>query len=136
MSTNARIALKLSDKTFVSVYHHWDGYPEWLGVVLTEQYNKLESVIELLSGGDMSSCWSDNEYDSEKQEWVKVDPRPTYYSERGETAPPRIAHSITEFLDHCDQCGGEFGYVYDKGEWFAYETTDRTLVDIPEEIAE
>ena len=87
MSTNARIALKLSDKTFVSVYHHWDGYPEWLGVVLTEQYNKLESVIELLSGGDMSSCWSDNEYDSEKQEWVKVDPRPTYYSERGETAP-------------------------------------------------
>ena len=76
MSTNARIALKLSDKTFVSVYHHWDGYPEWLGVVLTEQYNKLESVIELLSGGDMSSCWSDNQYDEEKQEYVKNDPKP------------------------------------------------------------
>ena len=113
MSTNARIALKLSDKTFVSVYHHWDGYPEWLGVVLTEQYNKLESVIELLSGGDMSSCWSDNEYDFEKKEFVKRDPKPTYYSERGESAPPRIAHSITEFLDHCDQCGGCLLYTSD-----------------------
>lgn len=136
MSTNARIGIKISDDAIVSVYHHWDGYPEWLGVTLNEEYNTRESVEQLIDGGDMSSCYSDNEYDSEKQEWVKRDPAPTYYSERGEDSPPKLATSITEFFDHCDNCGAEFGYIFDNGEWFAYNTQEwsdqnRTLVDIP-----
>ena len=32
MSTNSRIGLRLEDGSILSVYHHWDGYPEWLGV--------------------------------------------------------------------------------------------------------
>ena len=34
MSTNARIGIKLEDGSILSAYHHWDGYPEWLGVFL------------------------------------------------------------------------------------------------------
>ena len=59
MSTNARIAIKKSDDSFVSVYHHWDGYPELLGVTLTEQYNTQDTVEKLIEGGNMSSCYSD-----------------------------------------------------------------------------
>ena len=55
MSTNSRIGIKVAENAIVSVYHHWDGYPEWLGKVLTEQYNNIESVTELIDGGDMSS---------------------------------------------------------------------------------
>ena len=43
MSTRARIGLLLPDDLSVlSVYHHWDGYPEWLGVTLkgTLQYKR------------------------------------------------------------------------------------------------
>ena len=58
MSTNSRIGLRLSDGTILSAYHHWDGYPEWLGVTLREHYNTNEKVAELIDGGDMSCCWS------------------------------------------------------------------------------
>jgi len=39
MSTRARIGILLKDLSVESVYHHWDGYPEWLGVTLQEHYN-------------------------------------------------------------------------------------------------
>ena len=39
MATRARLCYVLSDDSIVSVYHHWDGYPEWLGVTLNEHYN-------------------------------------------------------------------------------------------------
>ena len=79
MSTNARIGIKLEDGSILSAYHHWDGYPEWLGVVLKTRYETKEKVAELIDGGNMSSCWSDNEFDYEKQEFVKRDPQPEYY---------------------------------------------------------
>ena len=79
MSTRARIGILQKDLSVESVYHHWDGYPEWLGVTLQEQYNNHEIVQALIDGGNMSSCYSDNEFDYEKQEFVKVDPAPSYY---------------------------------------------------------
>ena len=44
MSTRARIGLLQDDLSVLSVYHHWDGYPEWLGVTLKEQYNTKEKI--------------------------------------------------------------------------------------------
>ena len=79
MATRARIGLKLEDGSIISAYHHWDGYPEWLGVTLKEHYNTKEDIAKLIEGGNMSSCYSDNQYDEEKQEFVKNDPKPEYY---------------------------------------------------------
>ena len=72
MSTNARIGIKLEDGSILSAYHHWDGYPEWLGVTLKTQYNKKEKVAELIDGGNMSSCYSDNVYDYESKSLSNV----------------------------------------------------------------
>ena len=55
MSTNARIGIKLEDGSILSAYHHWDGYPEWLGVVLKTRFETKEKVAELIDGGNMSS---------------------------------------------------------------------------------
>ena len=118
MATRSRIGYVLSDDSIVSVYHHWDGYPEWLGVTLREHYNTDEKVRELIDGGDMSSCYSDNEYDNEKQDWVKRDPAPSYYSERGEDAPPRHSQTLTELAEI--DCGEEFVYLWFMGEWNCY----------------
>ena len=118
MSTNARIGYVLSDDSIVSVYHHWDGYPEWLGVTLKQQYNTDEKVRELIDGGDMSSCYSDNEYDNEKQDWDKRDPAQSYYSERGEDCPPRHSQTLTELAEI--DCGEEFVYLWFMGEWNCY----------------
>ena len=67
MSTRSRIGILLPDDSILSVYHHWDGYPEWLGMTLEEKFNTREKVAELIDGGDMSSCWSDQTWSNEEQ---------------------------------------------------------------------
>ena len=120
MSTNARIVIKLEDGSILSAYHHWDGYPEWLGVVLKTRYETKEKVDELIDGGNMSSCWSDNEFDYEKQEFVKRDPQPEYYG--GDDERPRLSRNFTQFAFD-SKSGEEFLYLfrpYGDG-WEAYE---------------
>ena len=109
MSTNARIGLQLADGSILSVYHHWDGYPEWLGVTLKEHYNTHESVAKLIDGGNMSSCYSDNEFDYEKQEFVKQDPKPNYYG--GDDERPHLNSSIQMFLKDA-YASEEFLYLF------------------------
>jgi len=125
MSTNSRIGLRLEDGSILSVYHHWDGYPEWLGVTLNEHYNTRESIAELIDGGNMSSCYSDNEYDYEKQEFVKRDPRPEYYTNRGEKLEdnaPKLSKDDKEYFDITDKCCGEFAYIFElNNTWRCYE---------------
>ena len=49
MATRSRIGIQLKDNSVLSVYHHWDGYPQWLGRILTTHYNTKEKVAELPS---------------------------------------------------------------------------------------
>ena len=114
MSTNARIGIKLEDGSILSAYHHWDGYPEWLGVILETHYNTKEKVAELIDGGNMSSCWSDTIFDYEKQEFVERPPQPEYYGGDGER--PRLSKNFTQFaFDSKD--GEEFLYLFSENEW-------------------
>ena len=114
MSTRSRIGILLPDDSILSVYHHWDGYPEWLGVTLKTQYNEKEKVAELIDGGNMSSCWSDNEFDCEKQEFVKRDPQPEYYG--GDDEAPRLSRNFTQFAFD-SKSGEEFLYLFSENEW-------------------
>ena len=112
MSTNSRIALELSDGSFLSAYHHWDGYPEWLGRILNTHYADRESVSELIDGGDMSSCWSDEVWGKDRTDGNKYGPE--YYSARGEDCPPQHAHNLTELYEQCDNCGAEYVYIFER----------------------
>ena len=96
MATRSRIGIQLKDNSVLSVYHHWDGYPEWLGRILTTHYNSREQVTELIDGGDMSAAWGDEN-------------RAEYYSERGEDCPPRL-DSIFEYLDKKNN--EEYAYIW------------------------
>ena len=116
MSTRSRIGILLPDDSILSVYHHWDGYPEWLGVTLEEHYNTFEKASELIDGGNMSSCYSDNEYDDETQEFVKRDPRPEYYG--GDEEAPILSKNFDEFTRI--DCWQEYSYVFVKDRWVAY----------------
>ena len=116
MSTRSRIGILLPDDSILSVYHHWDGYPEWLGVTLEEHFNTYEKASELIDGGNMSSCYSDNEYDDEKQEFVKRDPRPEYYG--GDEEAPILSKNFDEFTRI--DCWQEYSYVFVKDRWVAY----------------
>ncbi len=141
MATRARIGLKLEDGSIISAYHHWDGYPEWLGVTLKEHYNKREYIAKLIDGGNMSSCYSDNQYDEEKQEFVKNDPKPEYYG--GDDERPRLSRNFTQFAFD-SKSGEEYLYLFVDNEWNGfsidhkyyddYEIADTKInpVEIPE----
>ena len=96
MATRARIGLELKDGSVLSVYHHWDGYPEWLGRILKTHYNGKSLAAELIDGGDMSSCWTDERWDDSG---VKGVYGPQYYSVRGDRDPsPRLDKDLGEYL--------------------------------------
>ena len=141
MGTRSRIGLQLEGQ-IISVYHHWDGYPEWLGVTLDKKFNTRELVEELIDGGNMSSCDSEYgwDYNYINREEVKREvSAPTYYADRGEDCPPKISESITEYLDQAERTDGEYAYLFDNGEWTCYEIqygsrVKGRIVDIPAEF--
>ena len=119
MATRSRIGIQLADDSILSVYHHWDGYPSWLGRILNTHYNTKTKVAQLIDGGDMSAAWGDEN-------------RAEYYSERGEDCPPRYDNNIEEFFSN----GEEYAYIFRNNEWVAYDMHEfddqqPEVVDIP-----
>ena len=113
MATRSRIGIQLADESILSVYHHWDGYPSWLGRILKTHYNSKELAAELIDGGDMSSCWSDACWETK----LPVgEYGPEYYSQRGEDCPPRLDKNTKVFLAF----GEEYSYIFRNGEWVCY----------------
>jgi len=104
MSTRGRIGIELSDGSILSAYHHWDSYTSWLGRILQTHYNSYEKASELIDGGDMSTCWNENN-------------EPEYYSARGEDCPPRLDKDMDEFFTD----GEEYSYIFRNGNWYAYD---------------
>jgi len=122
MATRSRIGIELSDGSVLSAYHHWDGYPEWLGRILKTHYNSKELATELIDGGDMSCCWTNEKFRTDEGVENKSEYGPQYYSERGEDCPPRLDKNLGDYLT---QGAEEFGYVYtQQGEWLCYDTCD------------
>ena len=126
MSTRSRIGLELADDAVLSVYHHYDGYPQWLGVTLRQKFNTREKVAELLDGGDISCIESDTNWKRES-----VEEHVLYYNARGEDTEPRLDLSLEDYLAN----GEEYAYVFTLDhEWVCYELPyqgNPRQVDIP-----
>ena len=103
MATRSRIGLQLADGAILSVYHHWDGYPEWLGVMLKKNYNTREKIAELLDGGDISCLASDTDWDRKECE-----PHVLYYNARGENTAPRLDANVDDYFE----AGEEYAYIF------------------------
>ena len=127
MATRSRIGLELSDGSILSAYHHWDGYPEWLGRILKTHYNSKELAAELIDGGDMSSAWTNAGFNNET-----VAQGPLYYSQRGEDCPPRLDADLCEYLlpDNSE----EYAYVFRAGEWVCYNMNQFDDSKLPEVV--
>ena len=130
MATRSRIGLELPDGSILSAYHHWDGYPEWLGRILRTHYNSKDKVAELIDGGDMSSCWTNERWSNDLLDRHKEEYGPQYYSQRGEDSPPRLDEDLCEYLlpDNSE----EFAYVFRNGEWVCYNMNQFDDSKLPE----
>jgi hypothetical protein len=136
MGTRSRIGYELPDHSVVSVYCHYDGYPEWTGKQLVEHYQNRNDVKELIDGGSMSSLrtthlWVTAAVRDENGEIVKDengdwiysptrDAQPLYHTERGEEL--NVDHtSFDEFVSG-KMCGEDYAYLFDlNGNWKAYK---------------
>ncbi len=110
MATRGRIGLELSDGSILSVYHHWDSYPQWLGKTLVEHYNTYEDVADLIDGGDMSCCWTQDRWLEDSTRTAVEKFGPEYYSQRGENCPPRHDSSLGAYCNK--ENGEEYHYVF------------------------
>ena len=128
MSTRARIGILLPDDSILSVYHHFDGYPEWLGVILKEHFNTYEKASELIDGGNMGCCYSDSEYDAKTGDYIDVEPRVTYYG--GDKEAPILSKNFDEFTRI--DCWQEFSYVFVKDRWEGYAISHKWNDDFSE----
>jgi len=124
MATRARIGLRLAEDAILSVYHHWDGYPQWLGVHLRQNYRTKDKIAELLDGGDISCIDSDTDWSLNK-----VENHVQYYNDRGEKTEPRLDLNDGDFFVNNE----EYAYIFDDGEWLCYDLRydEPQLVDIP-----
>ena len=124
MATRSRIGLLLGDDCVVSVYHHWVGYPTWLGVHLRRNYTTKAQIAELLDGGDISCIESDRDWNHET-----VEPHVQYYNDRGEDTEPRLDLSVDQYLVD----GEEYAYLFENNEWVCYDLRydEPQIVDIP-----
>ena len=124
MATRSRIGIQLADESILSIYSHWDGYPEFNGVKLVEHFNSYEKAAELIDGGDISSLWTNAGWDNETLPTTG----PQYYSSRGEVTEPRLDKTLGEYLSD----GEEYAYLFANGEWVCYDLhIGRVKVEIP-----
>ena len=112
MATRSRIGLLLQTGHVLSVYHHWDGYPEWLGVTLQRKFDTYELIAELIDGGDVSCIDSTTDWDLKK-----VENHVQYYNDRGEDTEPRLDLSVEDYLDN----GEEYAYLFENNQWVCYD---------------
>ena len=115
MGTRSRIGIQLQDNSVLSVYCHYDGYPEFNGRVLRDNYDTIEKVRNLIDGGDMSCTWTNAGWNNE----TLPESGPLHYTARGESLEsnaPRYDESIFDFLDKKNN--EEYAYIWTvNNEW-------------------
>ena len=117
MGTRSRIGIQLKDKSVLSVYCHWDGYPSFNGRVLNEFYNTPEKVANLINGGNISSLHTNVGWDQE----TLPETGPQYYTSRGESIDanePELSKNKNEYLKNTyDE---EYAYLFTSAGWTCY----------------
>lgn len=111
--------MELADGSILSIYSHYDNYPEWAGRILRTHYNTREKVEALVDGGDVSCLWTDDGFYTSEGKTQRGYYGPLHYSERGEDCPPRLDKNLGEYLQNSE----EYSYVYTQDEgWLCYDT--------------
>jgi hypothetical protein len=140
MGTRSRIAV-MHGTVCKSVYCHWDGYLAHNGRILQEHYDSARAN-QLVAMGDISSLgpkigeqhpFSKFEIATEHpnfEEMMSLHQKAesegwtTFYNrDRGESNTNwKVSHNFHEFLEQVENCGAEYYYVMENGQWYVGST--------------
>jgi len=112
MGTRSNIAYKKSTGEIVSMYCHYDGYPQYNGVMLNEHYNTREKARGLV----------DNGYQSALKETVEESNLDRVHEE-----PPKTYRSFHAFIMDIN-FDIEWVYLFKDDAWHYAETS---LISLP-----
>jgi len=119
MATRSLIGIKLGDY-IKTIYCHWDGYPEYNGQLLVNNYNTPTAVFDLLDLGDLSTLAetpaSSTAYHRDRKDpWEMVESRDV---------------DTSELMNVAKDYDAEYVYIYnDENEWDCYRI-EHTQIDI------
>lgn len=120
MGTRSRIGVMHGD-TLKSVYCHWDGYYDYNGRLLLENYNSSKAN-NLVALGDISTLRKEIEIPEGVEHSFETanDNITVFYGrDRGEDNTGwKVAHSFDEFLGQVESCCGEYYYIMKDGVWY------------------
>lgn len=109
----------MKNGSVLSIYSHWDNSPEHNGRILRTHYNTREKVASLIDGGDVSSIWTDKDWNG--NEWSDCKYQALTYAMRGDNCPPRLDANKYDYVAN----GEEYAYLYTlNDEWVCYDTHD------------
>jgi hypothetical protein len=114
----------------LSIYSHWDNFPEYNGRILRTHYNTREKVSSLIDGGDVSCLWTDDGFYTSEGKTKRGYYGPLHYSERGEDSPPRLDADLCEYL--LPENSEEYAYLFRNGEWVCYNMNQFDDSKLPE----
>lgn len=109
MSTRSTITVKLSDKHYVGIYCHHDGYVEHVGKLLQTKYKTLEDITPIILLGAIS-CLKDTYEKTKKESYtLSCNEEPNIY----------VGSEIT--------WGEDYNYLFEDGKWILLEGTDEEI---------
>lgn len=116
MATRSTIAVVNADGTVSAVYCHWDGYVDYVGRMLVNNYNSFEAATELVSFGSISvlnvQCHPTAEHTFKKpQDGVTV----FYARDRGEELVILKYETVNTYL-HTNPWE-EYNYIFMNNTW-------------------
>lgn len=118
MATTSRIAIEKEDGSVDSVYCHFDGYPEYNGRILVENYNTRELATALVALGSLSALslrLAPEPGESHNFENPIGDVTIAYHRDRDEELEIKHHDSVKSYLKSDIE---EYGYLFTKdNEW-------------------
>jgi hypothetical protein len=94
-------------ETYESIYCHWDGYPQGVGVTLRDHYDSDRRVHALIAIGDIS-CLRNLQSVTEKEA----------YKLRGDTdVDAKLFRFRSEMIEYYRNMSCEYGYIWRDGKW-------------------
>lgn len=112
------------NKPYISIYHHFDGYPGGLGATLFTKFNDYDKTLNILLGGDASSINGD----------TIIQYCPAYQDEDWNSTKPDLTDEIpAAYQDYQYYFDGEKWWFrgYEKTKWIDLEKflQENNLVD-------
>jgi len=133
MSTRSQIGLQ-TEGGVVSIYCHFDGYPEGVGSMLNKHYKDVNKIKELIALGNLSvlgeEIGSKQDFNNRPENnWCLA-----YGRDRGETGEEaKVSSSTAGAQIYAKNSGCEYAYFYqpDPG-WTCYDLNTGSVINLKE----